>query len=172
MRRLILFLVFLWLIIQCLLLFGCVATKTVPDSKGEIGIRISAVELVFENHSEYTHIVQEIDLGNGVHLVESFRMEDGHRTTDRASWSSIKEFRTMKVYCANVTGADEWGGFAHLPENMDGSVVTNIGPNFNRVYQRNHETKGRITKKSSNYFIWTLSSDGLNLSVRTEGIND
>lgn len=156
-----------------LLLAGCVSsTKTVPDSGGEIGIRISAVELVFENRSDYTHIVQELDLGDGIYLVECFRIAKGELITDRASWSSIREFRTMKVYCADVVGADEWGGFAHLPENMDGSVVTNIGPNFNRVYQRYHETRGRIIKKSSNYFIWTLSSDGLNLSVRTEGIND
>ena len=50
----------------------------------------------------------------------------------------------MTVYPANVEGVDYDGNFAHLPENMDGSLRTLIGPRFNEDYQKDHATKGRV----------------------------
>jgi hypothetical protein len=53
--------------------------------------------------------------------------------------------RRVFAYVANVYGADFTDfGFAHLPQNQDGSVVTEAPPTFNETYQTEHATRGRI----------------------------
>jgi hypothetical protein len=54
--------------------------------------------------------------------------------------------RDVFAYVANVYDADfTRSGFAHLPHNQDGSVVTNAPPTFNRHYQQRYQTMGRVT---------------------------
>lgn len=51
--------------------------------------------------------------------------------------------RRVFAYVANVYGADfTSNGFAHLPRNQDGSVVTEAPRKFNELYQDFHETRG------------------------------
>ncbi|MBE7491102.1 MAG: hypothetical protein HS108_05015 [Planctomycetes bacterium] len=57
----------------------------------------------------------------------------------------IRIERQVFAYVANVAGADfSAGGFAHLPENEDGSTISRVGPNFNADHQAAHETRGRV----------------------------
>lgn len=53
--------------------------------------------------------------------------------------------RKIIVYVANVHGADfSRGGFAHLPKNQRGDVVSDIPRGFNRRYQRSHKMRGQV----------------------------
>jgi len=53
--------------------------------------------------------------------------------------------RRVRVYPALVEGADwTFYGFAHVPENRDGSLMTNIPPNFNRSHQERFQMRGRV----------------------------
>ncbi len=57
----------------------------------------------------------------------------------------IRLTRTMFIYVANVREADFTDfGFAHLPRNEDGTVVTNAPRKFNARYQARHETRGNV----------------------------
>jgi hypothetical protein len=59
----------------------------------------------------------------------------------------IDVWRVVRYYPGYVEGADGTElGFAHLPQNRDGSMVTDIPDNFNESHQRNHETKGRVVQ--------------------------
>ena len=50
-----------------------------------------------------------------------------------------------------------YGDFAQLPENMDGSLKTNIGPFFNVEYQKNHKTQGKVVKDDrTNSIYWSI----------------
>ncbi|MBX3459470.1 MAG: hypothetical protein KF696_05790 [Planctomycetes bacterium] len=53
--------------------------------------------------------------------------------------------RRVFAYVANVYGADFTdSGFAHLPRNQDGDVVSEPPRNFNQRYQDSHETRGWV----------------------------
>jgi len=53
--------------------------------------------------------------------------------------------REVFAYVANVIGADFTNrGFAHLPANEDGSVVTRAPRTFNEHYQSRHQTTGHV----------------------------
>lgn len=57
----------------------------------------------------------------------------------------VRVKRTMFIYIANVAEADfTHYGFAHLPHNEDGSVVTDAPAKFNAEYQEQYQTRGRI----------------------------
>lgn len=112
--------------------------------------------------SDYTHIVQEIYLDSGEVLIECFRIHGS--IIDRHSWSSSTERRSMTLYLADVEGADEMHGFAHLPSNGMGQETT-VGPNFNRFYQDAHETRGEITRRSDYSFHWAIYADGDDISL-------
>lgn len=61
----------------------------------------------------------------------------------------IRIERTVSAYVANVAGADfSELGFAHLPENEDGSLVSNVGRGFNADYQAAHETRGSVAQSA------------------------
>lgn len=169
----------------------------VRQGESEIGMKILALDnslvlLQFTNATDYTHIVQEIHLEDGQTLVECFEWDGWVR--DRHTWSANKHSRWMKVYAANVEGTDDRNGFAHLPQNMDGSVKTEIKWNFNAAHQWEgvtspqvgvfdsrtglwhhpdngvaHKTKGRITKQSDNWFIWTIIDSGDRVEVLFPG---
>ncbi len=105
--------------------------------------------------------------GNSVTLVECFRLREVARRDGkhryrlepfqrdrhfdsgyRAAGASVREVRVerdVRMYLGLVEHASfTFQGFAHLPQNRDGSVVTRIPSNFNRSYQDNHTTRGRI----------------------------
>lgn len=86
----------------------------------------------FTNHTDYTHLVQELEMEHGWWLVETFRVAKGHSVVDHHAGTG---WRRCKVYPANVVGAMEHNGFAHLAQNQDGSIVTKIPPGFNVAYR-------------------------------------
>lgn len=62
-----------------------------------------------------------------------------------SSIERIDVWRVVRFYPGYVSGAD-WTslGFAHLPENADGSMVTDIPANFNETHQRAYRLQGRV----------------------------
>lgn len=153
---------------------GCSGCQTIDvgdvdhTSKSDVGIRLVSsngprVIVEFIPNAGFTHVVQEIELDTGHILVECFRC-DGRPIYDYHSWHSRPHSRRMKVYAADVTGADERHGFAHLPENMDG-LKTTVGTGFNADYQSTHETRGKIVKRSPKAFLWTIKDDGVTVDV-------
>lgn len=144
--------------IPLLLLSSCVATRPAPAD--EIGFRITGIMVDFTRHGDgdWNAIVQEVVCADGKVLVECFRLSQGDSIQDRHTWSDASEARTMTVYLAKVEGVDWRGRFAHLPQNMDGSLVTNIGLNFNAEYQRTHKTQGRIVARSEESFTWRFAA--------------
>ncbi len=58
----------------------------------------------------------------------------------------VRVNRNVFAYVANVHGADYTDfGFAHLPQNQDGSVVSNAPRTFNEGYQARHKTRGTVS---------------------------
>lgn len=58
---------------------------------------------------------------------------------------SVEIYREVFAYVANVMDADFTpAGFAHLPTNEDGSLVSDIPKRFNEKYQNNHSTQGWV----------------------------
>lgn len=142
----------------------------VDGNNTEVGIKligqaesIGVVVSFYLESDEYTHVVQEITLGSGSTLVESFHWDGS--IMDRHYWNDRPHYRSMKVYAAVVEGADEAHGFAHLPQNVDGSVKTTVSNKFNAWYWRDYEMRGEITKASPYYFIWTIEDDGKTITV-------
>lgn len=62
-----------------------------------------------------------------------------------ADVTAVEIDREVFAYVANVMEADFTpAGFAHLPENEDGSLVSDIPERFNEKYQSTHEMKGWV----------------------------
>jgi hypothetical protein len=58
---------------------------------------------------------------------------------------AVRLEREVFAYVADVENADFTpAGFAHLPQNEDGSVVSDIPDRFNENYQRNHTMQGWV----------------------------
>ncbi len=63
----------------------------------------------------------------------------------KADVVAVKIERRVFAYVANVSGADFTGrGFAQLPRNERGDVVTTVSRGFNATYQRQHQTRGQV----------------------------
>jgi hypothetical protein len=101
-------------------------------------------------------------------LVEAFRLRFSHRDaagryhyriytgqSDRHSMRGVANLepevvavtieRRVFAYVADVTGAHFTpAGFAHLPRNEDGSVVSKIPKGFNEHYQSSYEMRGKV----------------------------
>jgi len=101
-------------------------------------------------------------------LVEAFRLRFSHRDqagryhyriltgqSDRHSMRGINDLsrsvvavtieREVFSYVADVVNAHFTpAGFAHLPKNEDGNVVSNIPARFNEKYQRDYEMRGFV----------------------------
>ncbi|MCB9896110.1 MAG: hypothetical protein H6839_16880 [Planctomycetes bacterium] len=59
----------------------------------------------------------------------------------------IDVWRVVRYYPGYVEGTDATDlGFAHLPQNRAGNIVTDIPENFNEGHQRKHEQKGRVVQ--------------------------
>jgi hypothetical protein len=101
-------------------------------------------------------------------LVEAFRLRFSHvdanrrhhyriyaGQSDRHSMRGMNDLpddvvavrleREVFAYVADVDGADFTpAGFAHLPQNEDGNVVSDIPDHFNEGYQRRHKMEGMV----------------------------
>lgn len=120
------------------------------------------IKVRFHEYTEYEGLIQEVELESGYVLVEYFRISDWNPTCrDGHSGVNSNGVRRMFVYPANVEGVDlRRGTFGHLPQNSDGSKVTNISPFFNQTYQMCHETRGRIVKEDKSLgFTWSFETD-------------
>ncbi len=92
--------------------------------------------------------VPERKSGLWIYNLEPFQ-HDRHFETGFTEYQGVFKrvllSRKIRIYPAMVAGADfTFLGFAHLPENRDGSLQTHIPHNFNRSYQKNHETRGKV----------------------------
>ena len=156
-------------VILALLITGCVASRPLPQpsANNEVGFVIKGVRVHFSGDKAqgYNALVQEIRLDNGDSLVEAFKL-DTDWIWDSHTWSSTEEVRHMTIYLAQVEGAD-WSpiGFAHLPENHDGTLRTTVGRGFNSRHQRRYATQGTITKRSPHQMVWQIDSDGEEMRV-------
>lgn len=121
-------------------------------------------------------------------LVEAFRLRFSHRDSagrfhyriwtgqsDRHSMRGINDLprnvvavtidRKVFAYVANVAGAHFTpAGFAHLPKNEDGNVVSDIPERFNENYQSNYEMRGKIKNSGD--------SLGLTYNIRYRLVRD
>lgn len=67
----------------------------------------------------------------------------------------IDVWRVVRYYPGYVEGTDGTDlGFAHLPQNRDGSMVTDIPENFNESHQRSHKTEGRVVQDDRAHSHW------------------
>lgn len=124
----------------------------------------------FTNNGDLPHLVQEIDLGGGEALVEVFDCGPSQCVRDNHRVTAGPHARAMFVYPAEVEGVDWASGFAHLPMNRDGSVVTRVGGGFNEWYQAKHRTAGRVTKERRNQGIyWTITISQGKMTVTIGG---
>ena len=141
----------------------------------------------FTNHSDMPHLVQEVYLGGGEWLVEVFEVGKGCAVRDHHTATDSPHGRLMFVYPAEVEGVDWSNGFAHLPENLDGSVKTSVGQMFNASYQLygkwvdgvyipdeprrvKHVARGRVVREERKSGIhWTLSISSGRMTVSIGG---
>ena len=151
------------------------------------------VQVLFQNHSGYPCLIQEIDFHDGHHLVEVFKVAPGHSTQDNHGFPTDQN-RTMFVYPGDVQAVD-WslsGTFAQLPSNQRGTVSTNIltdWPDFNASYTRGHwrvspllgrlewvrprKTTGVVTESCPEEgFYWTIRVSSGIVSVEQHGSAD
>ena len=130
-----------------------------PSSDGVFRVRVR-----FYERTEYQGLMQELDLGNGQTLVEYFRMPDGrmdvcHKDVHFSEQGEF-EVRRMTIYPADVAGVDYSSNFAMLPQNMNGTVRTTTGPNFNADYLKNHQVRGRVVRCDQNRSAhWKIEYD-------------
>lgn len=128
------------------------------------------IKLEFLEWTKFEGVAQEIQLSDNVWLVEYFKTPNGRIPAffyDVHHSNIIYEKRKMFVYPANVEGVDySFNYFAHLPQNLTGSVKTNIGPNFNKRYQDGHQTRGKIVSEDrAKGFYWEFEYNSGTLTI-------
>lgn len=119
--------------------------------------------------TDKTLLIQEIELDNGMTVVECFTTNSGVSTID-SHWTTIpwpRSWRRMKIYPGIVDGADfNSNGFAMLESNLDGSVKTTVGSNFNETYRKNHEVRGRVVNADLDKTVeWYIEYNRGRLSI-------
>ncbi len=167
-----------------------VLTEADLDSKPYVGIQMKHmnigdnwfnVRLRFSEQTKYNCLVQEIQFkrkrwGSSVMkeftLVEVFGFYDRETLVDYHRSSFIDETeREMFLYPATVIGVD-WRNdikkdFGHLPQNEDGSVVTNAPTYLNRSYQANNKTQGVIIESAKHLGVrWSIKFKKGKMTVR------
>jgi hypothetical protein len=88
------------------------------------------------------------DRGEVVYRLPSFQRDRHYERGYLSVGPMIKQidvWRVVRYYPGFVEGAD-WTdlGFAHLPQNRTGNIVTDIPENFNESHQRNHVHTGAV----------------------------
>lgn len=157
-------------LILFLLLVSCKSVSVVNADEAYIDVRLNHVHI--ENSTikgylqiyEFTDmpgIINEIHRPNGRTLVEYFKTPDGsfpfgQRDTHSISGTVESHTRYVYTYPAEVIGADfTYRGFAEIPQNQDGTVVTNTDPaSFNAKYNSNHDRRGRVVRDYREHGRW------------------
>lgn len=168
----------LMLLLVSVLLVGCASTNNTyapiepePKQPPKVSLQIIymhvtmysyEIRLRFKEWSdEYTGVIQELIMNNGYKLVEYFELVNGefaYSTFDKHSAKFIKgsHIRYMRIYPAKVEGLDMRNNFGQLPKNRTGSVVTKISPLFNKRYQDNFKTQGKVIEDDrENSIYWS-----------------
>lgn len=104
-----------------------------------------AARFLFNEQTDYPHVVTELHLEGGYKLVECWKTRyDGWTSTDFHWGLDDGDVRYCFSYPARVENA-AWSanGFAQLRQNKDGSLKTTIGDQFNAEYQRKNPTWNR-----------------------------
>ena len=88
------------------------------------------------------------EYGEVIYRLPSFQRDRHYERGYESVGPMIKQidvWRVIRYYPAFVEGAD-WTdlGFAHLPQNRTGVLVTDIPENFNEGHQRKHELRGEV----------------------------
>jgi len=160
-----------FILMVLLLLSGCtcIPNKIYPyHIEEDIGItlhnayavnRLYHVYVKFWNRTEYDYIIQEITLKDGTTIVECFKrcgygLPIGQRDHHFSSNPWPHDIRHMIVYPGTVVNADlTKRGFAMLPSNKNGSVITNVNDYFNMRYRWRaavDPSSGKITHRPEN----------------------
>lgn len=112
------------------------------------------------------------DEGNGftVTVVEHF-----DETSDGIDihTGTVGDYRVMRLYPATVAGVDAMNGFAMLPQNLDGSLLTDLTfhPQFNESYTSGHSIGGSMkTADLSAVVEWTLDSSKDGVLITVDGV--
>lgn len=98
------------------------------------------------------------DDGRVIYRLPSFQRDRHYERGYLSVGPMIEEidvWRVVRFYPGFVEGAD-WTrlGFAHLPENRTGSLVTDIPENFNETHQSRYDHRGRILQDDRERARW------------------
>lgn len=155
------------LVLFVLLISGCAPIATF-DLSDEVKMDVYSmdtdeasfeIQVKFSESTRFHDIIQEGRIDNGNVFVEKFSADDRTGTdTHFSDRNTTPETRILTVYVGNTAGTgNTWSGFAMLPQNMDGSTVTNTGLNFNRRYRQDFPVlTGVITERSKIQGQWTI----------------
>lgn len=98
------------------------------------------------------------DDGKVVYRLPSFQRDRHYERGYLSVGPMIKQvdvWRVVRFYPGYVKGAD-WTdlGFAHLPQNRETSMVTDIPENFNESHQRRYDIKGHVLQDDRDQSRW------------------
>lgn len=126
----------------------------------------------FVEHTPFHEVIQEGQMDQDQRFVEKFKScpntgTDTHCTNGLDPLQS--DSRVMTVYVGNTYGTKELSsGFAMLPANRDGSVITNTSLFFNKKYRDSFpELTGEIIARSLIEGRWMLSWVAGTLTITT-----
>lgn len=171
-----------------LLTFLCVGCAATPVASfklsDEVTLHVASMEATddsfqakvwFHEDTEHAEIIQEGRLHTGHTFVEKFAA-NSNTYTDTHYFHGLrgeaKATRSMTVYAGMTVGTDEtFAGFAMLPQNMDGSFISTIGPAwFNVKYNSKHRIAGAVVTESNIRGEWSLTwTTGQLLLTTTDG---
>lgn len=144
------------------------------QEKAYQGKQMMALYLKIYEFSDMPGIINEIHMPYNRKLVEYFDTPNGaFAANQRDKHATIgltgNQKRYIYTYPAEVTGVDATSlGFAELPQNRDGSVVTNVDHNnFNKEHNDTHKRQGRVVRDERNKGRWwSVYYDGSSKKIR------
>lgn len=154
-------------ILLLFLLTGCAPIATLSLSS-EVDLEVHravadqemfSVKVKFLNKTNHPEVIQEAHAELGYVFVEKFEAANGSSYTDNHYNSGLQGqlVRKMRVYAGRTAGTDDtWAGFAMLPKNMDGTVVTVVDKTFNAAYQSEHQIRGEVVAQSAVTGEWEI----------------
>lgn len=171
-----------WLALCLLAASGCcVLTPMAPPATVSGRIEVSRESLAVTGREFHVWVkfaapvdapwlIQEIRSDAGYTVVEAFRLHGGVMCGPADHhWGSTRERRDMLLYTGEIEGYDASHSFAMLESNLDGSLRTTTGPEFNREFRARHGIAGRVKRADANAVTWALVFDGV--SVTLQGVN-
>lgn len=134
-----------------------------------VKVRLAALDQLQELRLQ-SQAAEDAGEGFTVTVVEHFSAD--YRGVDTHS-GTVGDYRVMRLYPATVAEVDAKGGFAMLPQNLDGSLSTDLTfhPQFNISYTSDHAIQGRVVAVDlSNPIIWTLDSSERGVVITVDGV--